>query len=69
MSTILEMAENRIREVEGVKRKLEERLVKLNDQLRERREKTSEDDEIYVDLLARRFEVNEAIVMLKQALK
>ena len=69
MSTILEMAENRIREVEGVKRKLEERLVKLNGQLRDHKAKVDQDDEIYIDLLARRFEVNQAIVMLKQALK
>ena len=61
-----EMQDGRVEQCRLVLSRLEERLVKLNGQLRNVTDNTHK--EIVVDLRARRFEVNQAVVMIKRAL-
>lgn len=64
-----QMQDDRVAQCRLVQARLQERLVKLNGQLRDHQNKTSVDDDIYADLRARRFEVQQCVTMLRQALR
>jgi hypothetical protein len=66
MSTKAEQ-DGRVEQCRLVLSRFKERLVKLNGQLRDLTDNTHK--EIVVDLRARRFEVSQAIAMLKRALQ